>query len=977
MSEYDGSIRINTEIDTKKASSQLLTLQNRIMKAADKVSSLRSKMDSLRNAKIPTQEYQEITAQIEKAEQKFNRLLEKQEQMQREGKDNGTSWQRLNDQMDEIGNEIRYAKGELQDLVETGKAFTIGSSTDEFSKLSQQLKYAENDLTSLNIRHDQLISKQNDATKGYKKLGDTAKKSLEKVNKSASKSNGLLKTMASRFKGIALSLLVFNWITKAFNAAVKSIKEGFENIYKENNRFKNSVDSLKASATTLKNSLAAAFSPLVEVAIPYIQKCIDWLTKAIDLFAQFTAAIMGKRTYTKAIRQSADATKDQTKATKDAEKEAKAYLGPLDEINRIQSDKKENSQDEVSDPSESVGTMFEEVPIDSNVLSWLDGIKDKLAPILDYIGQLKDAFMLGFWDGLGDWQYRLDSIKDSIASIKESLIDIFTDPGVLEAADGWAKSVAYLLGSLAGSMASIGLTIATNLIGGIAKYLEQNSEKIKEYLISMFNVWEEINYMFSDLFGAIAYLFEAFASEQGQQLTANIIGIFANAFMGITELASKVFRDISSIIIKPFVDNKEAFREALEGFLSVLAEVTGTIKQGIDNTFSKLNEVYDEHFKPFFDSVAQGISDLTGSFLSFWNENVQPILNDWATKFDNLWESHLQPFVSQVIELFGSISDLLKSLLEKVLQPLIQWIIDNILPKVLPIIEEVYNTVVTVIGNIADLLSSFVGIVKGIIDLLVALINGDWSSAWDAAKSIVENIFNAVTSFIELIWNSIIGIISVALETIIGLIETTFQQIYDWIVKIWDDIKTYTTSFFEWISDHIDTCMSDIKELWDNAWEKFGTSVSNIWENIMSIVRSAIDTITGWVDNLFSVFDGVGSKISSLTNKSMSNGPGYSFYTNTYSLPDIPGYANGQVIPRTMKEHLARLGDNNKETEVVSPLSTIKQALKEANMEMGRTSGSGSIIIKLCLDGREVLETIVDAAKLEQISSGNNVFNLT
>lgn len=986
MAEYDGSIKILTKIDTKQANSQLLTLENRMLKTADKITALKNRMESLKNTKIPTTEYEEISAQIDKASAKFDKLLEKQMQMQAAGNTNGASWDKLQYQMEEISNEITYAKGELQDLVNAGKAFTLGTNGTEFAELSQNLTYAENEMLALTARHDELSAKTKENSEQYKKMGNAAKKSFEKVNKAAGKTGGMLKTFTSRLKGILMSLLIFQWITKAFNAMVKAIKEGFTNIYNNSSRFKSQVDSLKASMNTLKNTLASAFLPLVEVAIPYIQRFIDWLTKAIDLFAQFTAALMGKKTYTKAIKQSAGATKEQTKATekqteatKEAEKEAEAYLGPLDEINRMQSDQKEELPEAITEPEadiqeEASGIMFEEVPIDNKVLSWLDSIKEKLAPILDYIGQLKDAFMSGFWNGLGDWQYRLDSIKDSIASIKESLIDIFTDPGVLEAADGWVKSVAYLLGSLAGSVASIGLTIATNLIGGIAKYLEQNSERIKGYLISMFNVWEEINYMFADLFESIAYIFEAFASEQGQQLTANIIGIFADAFMGITELASKLFRDISSIIIKPFVDNKESFREALEGFLSVFVEVTGTIKQGIDDTFSKLNEVYDKHFKPFFDSVAQGISDLTGSFMSFWNEKVQPILNDWAVKFDDLWKSHLQPFINQVIELLGSLAELLKTLWEKVLQPLIQWIIDNVLPKVLPILEEVYNTVVTVIGNIADFLSSFIGIVKGIIDLIVALINGDWSAAWDAAKSIVENIFNAIAAFTEAIWNSIIGIINVALETIFGVIEVTFQQIYDWIVKIWDDIKTYTSSFFTWISGNIDTCMSDIKELWDSAWEKLETSVSNIWENIKSTVQSAIDTITGWVSNLFSVFDGVGSKISNLSNKSTSNTPSYSFYTNTYSLPDAPGYANGQVMPRNMKKHLAWFGDNNKETEVVSPLSTIKQAVKEANVEMGRNSMRGNIVVELFLDGNKILESIIDAAKLEQTATGNNVF---
>lgn len=991
MAQYDGSIRINTKIDSKQASAQLMTLENRIVKTADKIAGLRSKMDALKDAKIPTQEYSEISTQIQKAESEFNKLLEKQEQMQREGKDNGVAWERLNEKMEETGNTIRYAQGELQDLVDTGKAFTLGSDTEEFSKLGQQLQYAENDMAVLNQRHDELIAKQGKASGGYRNLGDVAKKSIEKINKTQKKSIGLLGSFGKQLKSIIAATFIFNTIRKAFSSLINGIKEGFENLYEGNEKFKNSVNSLKASALTLKNSLASAFAPLVEIAIPYIQRFVEWITKAVNLMGQFIAALTGKKTYTKAIKMTADDLKEEAESAEEAEEATKGYLSPLDEINKYEEkkDKSKEKEKDKLDPS----NMFEEVPVDNKIFDFLQKIKDFLKPIINYAQKLKDIFMQGFWDGLGDWQYRWESIKDSIASIKDSLIDIFTDPAVLAAADGWAQSVAYMLGSLAGSMASIGLTIATNLLGGIAKYLEQNKDRIKEYLISMFNIWEEVNYMFADFFQSIAYVFEAFASEQGQQLTANIIGIFTDAFMGITELASKFFREISNIIIQPFVDNKEGFRTALEGFLGVLAEVTGTIKQGIDETFDKLNEVYDAHFKPFFDSVAQGLSDLVGSFLEFWNGTVQPILEDWAEKFDVLWKEHIQPLLNSVADLLGSIADLLKTLWEQVLQPFIQWIIDNVLPIVLPIIQAIYDTLVTVIGDIADFLTGFVNTVKGIIDLIVALINGDWSAAWEAAKSIVENVFNMIFSFVQTIIDSLLGVIDVGLQTILGIFKTIFQSMFAFVSKIWNDIKEYTTSFFEWIGGHIDSALNDIKSVWDNIWDSFTEKVTNIWENIKSIVSGAIESIRNWVSSLFSLFGGVSSRAGSLSSRSRFETSSYS--TTSYSMllsPDlaplsttpIPRLATGAVIPAN-REFLAVLGDQKHGTNVEAPLDTIKQASTEALLEVmaklgmsGRnTSGTPvNITLQVTLDKQVLGQKMVDWGKLQQMATGSNPYGL-
>lgn len=96
----------------------------------------------------------------------------------------------------------------------------------------------------------------------------------------------------------------------------------------------------------------------------------------------------------------------------------------------------------------------------------------------------------------------------------------------------------------------------------------------------------------------------------------------------------------------------------------------------------------------------------------------------------------------------------------------------------------------------------------------------------------------------------------------------------------------------------------------------------------------------------------------------------------------IPGYATGQVIPHTMQKHLAWLGDNPRETEVVSPLSAIRQALREEALSLGLGGTSGRIgddrpiIIKQYLDGQQIMETVIRNGKVQQMSTGSNPFGL-
>ena len=79
-----------------------------------------------------------------------------------------------------------------------------------------------------------------------------------------------------------------------------------------------------------------------------------------------------------------------------------------------------------------------------------------------------------------------------------------------------------------------------------------------------------------------------------------------------------------------------------------------------------------------------------------------------------------------------------------------------------------------------------------------------------------------------------------------------------------------------------------------------------------------------------------------------------------FNLPtvSIPRLATGTVVPKNYGEFTAILGDNKREPEVVSPISTMKQAFKEALEEAGNTSG-GMMHLYLILDGKVIGETSV------------------
>lgn len=83
------------------------------------------------------------------------------------------------------------------------------------------------------------------------------------------------------------------------------------------------------------------------------------------------------------------------------------------------------------------------------------------------------------------------------------------------------------------------------------------------------------------------------------------------------------------------------------------------------------------------------------------------------------------------------------------------------------------------------------------------------------------------------------------------------------------------------------------------------------------------------------------------TGSGRSRAAGYSL--QTASAETLPHLANGTVTRRN-SPFLAVVGDNPKEPEVISPLSTIRQAVQEANAASGRSSGATQVYINFTGD---------------------------
>lgn len=380
MANYDAEIRVGTRVDN----SELIKAQKEVDKLAAQLERVRERSEKAVALGGSEKQLESLGYDAELLEDKLYAAYDKLEALK---KATSVPSQGLEDGQ-KVVTPIQKAAEEQKRLAAIKENAVISDQRivrllEEEVALKKRLKELEAaGVTAGYQEHDAITGRLSDIKEevnaysgGFKKASDSGKKFFDTVAKGSKKSSGLLGTIGSRLKGIALSLLIFNWITKAFNAMVSSMKEGFKNLAQYSSDYNAAMSALKSQSAQLKNGLAAAFEPIATTIIPYITQLVAWLNTATDTFARFLAALQGKQTYTKAKKQVID----YAKSLKTAQNAAQGALAAFDSINVLS---KNDSGSGTGGEATGAGA-FEEAEVGSG----MQGIIDKLTPFRDLLNQ--------------------------------------------------------------------------------------------------------------------------------------------------------------------------------------------------------------------------------------------------------------------------------------------------------------------------------------------------------------------------------------------------------------------------------------------------------------------------------------------------------------------------------------------------------------------------------------------------------------
>lgn len=945
MSTNVGEIDLSLILNSDKFNSQLKNVDSQADKASTKISSTLSKIGKAVAVAFS------VTAIVKFGKECLNVATE-----------TSNAWIGLNSILTGQGKSFSQAKKFINDYIADGLV-PLNNAVGAYKNLALRGYSSDQIQKTMNaLKNSATFARQSTYS-----LGDavqTATEGLKNENSVVVDNAGVTKNVAKMWEDYAKKIgKTTNNLTQAekIQAEVNGILE--ETKFQSNdaalyaNTYSGKIAQLNSAFTNMKTAIGNAIQPLAKLFVPIITTAVNVVTKLFTalsgLLSLFGLKADSVETVSNGIgdlssqagkaSDAIDGVGDSAKKAGDKAKKASNNLAAFDNLNVLPKDTDSSSGSDSSSGGSS--GLTDSLDVSSTIkedTSAFDGLMGR-------VKELASIFKEGFDISFGDTNF--DGILDHLLNIKDAIVDIWTDPDVLNSAQQWVDTCLYSLGQMIGAIARIGTNIAEFFVGSIDIYLEQYVDRIKTHICNMFDISSEDMALTGNLWQALGEISDIFKGDQAKQIGANIIAMFANPFMSITEICSKFAKDVKAILFQPIIDNADKLKETFNNLLTPIQTVTGTLAEAFTYVGDKWNEVYDQHIHPLMESIKTGLSDTFGKFLEVYNTYVVPFLQNLANNFNDLWNTHLKPFVDNVAGLIGSIADAIKVLWENWIKPLVDWIIQNIIPVLVPIFESIWNTISSVFGAIADTIGGIIQIFKGLIDFIVGIFTGDWNKAWEGIKTFFTGIWNAIKGVVSIVWNAIKGIIETAVNVIKGIITTVFNAIKSIISNIFNAVKNTVTNIWNGIKNNIINSVNNIKNGIINAFQTAYNKITSIFRNIGSF-------FSGVWNGIKNTFSALGTKIGDAISGAVKAGingllgmiertvngfinmingaigvinaiPGVNI--SKLNTLNVPRLAEGGYVKANTPQ-LAMIGDNKHQGEVVAPedkmLDMILTALK-------------------------------------------------
>lgn len=760
-------------------------------------------------------------------------------------------------------------------------ATAFGFSQDQAADMSTQLTGLAGDVASFyNISQDEAYTKLKSVFTGEtESLKDLGVVMTQTALDSYAMANGFGKTTAQMSEAEKVALR-YSFVQNQLSNAAGDFARTSDSWANQTRILALQFDSLRAS---IGQGLINLFQPII-VQVNALLKKIVGLSSA---FVKLTELLTGKKSSDNGVADTADMaakaddnmsgaaksantlTKNTKAAGKAAKKAAKEMFGlaSWDELSNNTSSKSDNKDASSKAATGSSGGSTSKAPSGS-ALDDTTKSAGKLSTALDAVrkkfDELKKLFVKGFQIGLGNTSSVFKSIKNELKSIGKTFQSIFTDPGLLTAASNCVNKIVLALGKITGSIASIGLTIADNLLGGISLYLKQHKKDLIEDLTALFNITGEIATIVGNFSVVLAQIATVFRSKDAKLITASIISIFAEAVTNVAVLVAKFGKDVLNLITSPIIANKDAIKKALSNTIAPVSKIIQSISAVWSNTWTKIQTFYNQHISPLFATITGSVTQWIQTFLNGYNQHIAPVLSAFATKFKAVMEQYVQPAINAVIDAFGDFVDVVAAVWKAALQPLVNWCIAKIVPVFAKLFKTAGDIIIGALKGVSVVIKGIATVFSGICKIIKGMVTGDWTTLWNGVKNVLSVCLGAMKTLSNTITKAIVAVIKNNFGTTIGFfkniasgIKGAFSGISNWFKNTFLTASGHLKNPFSCIGNFFEGKYKDIKKAFSGVGDWFSEKFKGTYASTTKAWSGAKDAFKGILANIKAPFKGI------------------------------------------------------------------------------------------------------------------------
>lgn len=536
---------------------------------------------------------------------------------------------------------------------------------------------------------------------------------------------------------------------------------------------------------------------------------------------------------------------------------------------------------------DSISTSFwgeAEGSVRSLIVNGLEALTPAISEVAANMGAMTSAVasaaqdhIPGFQASLGYLAEAMDIGGDGAGAFTDALLSLGeVGAKYLPSIASWANDVAYSFqswvqakvssGEMGQAIQSAAKTFGTlknivfdlaGILGGVFSAMASGSTPLSAIADGLDRANAAVNGPLWQ--GTLSQVFSAMGTAASYAFQG--VGSLGQAFVSLAPTLSTILPLVGQIIetglngISLALQNP-AFQGGLESFFQnvlIAVQALAPAMPALGEAFGALATVGGELLAAVAPLIAELVEQLA-PVMTQLAELLAPIIEQLGAALMPVIQA-LGPVLSALFAVLGPlINDLLAAIV-----PVIGPIVSALTAALIPAFQLVGTTVralmpivLPIINIIKDTIVNAMKVIQGIINVVMGIITGNWSQAWNGIKQIGSGVWGYIKSAFTNFGSAIVGIAQAAWNLLGSAISGGWNLIKSGTSAAWNALKSVVSAGVNGVVSFVRNLPNNIRNIFSNA----GSWLLSAGKNI----------INGLLNGITSMFSAVKNKLSSLTN---------------------------------------------------------------------------------------------------------------